>query len=207
MRKVITFALAVLLLLSGCGGEAKAPEPTAMPTAAPTATPEPTTAPTPEPTEEPIIEVDEGVFDVTITIPPELAEGTTQEELDATAEEMNYKSATLNEDGSVTYVMTRAQQRQLLTDLRNTINEEFLAVSESEDYPGIETVVANDDMTEILVSLNTPDLGLEETFAAYIFFYYAQIYQSFNGTNDVVRLAYLDADGGVIYEITSDELA
>ena len=52
------------------------------------------------------VDVDKGLFNVTLTIPKDFVGETTQEKLDESVKEKGYKSATLNSDGSVTYVMT-----------------------------------------------------------------------------------------------------
>ena len=53
------------------------------------------------------VEVDEGLFDVELTIPKDYVGETTQENLDALAAEKGFKSITLNPDGSATYIMTK----------------------------------------------------------------------------------------------------
>ena len=57
------------------------------------------------------INVEKELFDVTITIPSDYIGETTQDELDKTANENGYK-ATLNDDGSVTYVMTKNSMKR-----------------------------------------------------------------------------------------------
>ena len=52
------------------------------------------------------IEVENGILTVSITLPAEYMEGVTQEQLDA-GKGTTYQSATLNDDGSVTYKMTK----------------------------------------------------------------------------------------------------
>lgn len=200
MRKVINLVLASLLL-AGCGSAAVeptgTPEPTSSQTAAPTATPDPT----------PNVEVDEGLFLVTVTLSPDLAEGVTQEELDAERQKLGYVSATLNEDGSVTYVMTKKQHQKTLEELRKTIDRYFEEVSASEDYPGIDSISANEDMTEIIVTMNTKDMGLQETFAGYALLFYGKIYQAYLGTPDAsIRLIYVDSSREVIFDVNSEEV-
>ena len=71
-----------------------------------------------------MVEVDSGLFNVTITVPATFVEeGATQESLDATAKEEGYKSITLNEDGSATYVMTKAKHKEMMDELRQQVND------------------------------------------------------------------------------------
>lgn len=55
------------------------------------------------------IDVDSGLFNVTLTVPADFIGEVTQEQLDESAKGNGYKSATLNDDGSVTYIMTKVQ--------------------------------------------------------------------------------------------------
>ena len=53
------------------------------------------------------VEVDENLLTMEITMPAEYMEDTTQEDLDEAVKEYGFISATLNDDGSSTYVMTK----------------------------------------------------------------------------------------------------
>ena len=95
MRRILLITLCTVLCLStGCtkkkddGGD----------------TPSPSAS-----SESQSVQVDENLLTVEITVPKEFVEeGTTQETLDASLAD-GIQSATLNEDGSVTYVMTKKQ--------------------------------------------------------------------------------------------------
>ncbi len=199
MRKVITFLLAALLL-AGCGSPAAAPAPTADPTTDPTTAP--TTAPTatPDPTATPMVEVDEGLFTVTITMPQEFVGEKTQEELDLEREELGYKSADLNDDGSVTYVMTKRQHREALKKTAEGMQETINGIVGSPDYPGISAIHVNDDLTEFRIVMNTKSVGLNETFVAMTLAFGSKLYNTFAGDPD--------KDGVItwIYEETGEEL-
>lgn len=64
------------------------------------------------------VETENGILTVSITIPADLVGETTQEDLDASKGEL-YQSALLNDDGSVTYKMTKKQHRAMLENIRN----------------------------------------------------------------------------------------
>ena len=93
------------------------------------------------------IEVEKELFDVTLTIPADFIGDTTQEELDASVAEGNVHSATLNDDGSVTYVMSNRQHKQLLAGISAGFDEALSAMIGSEDYPNITNIEANDTYT------------------------------------------------------------
>ena len=99
MRKVLslTLALAMVLSLSSCGGQNGG---TASSTPAASTADGSAGADASSSDGSGMVEVDSGLFNVTITVPATFVEeGATQESLDATAKEEGYKSITLNEDG------------------------------------------------------------------------------------------------------------
>ena len=211
MQKVMTITLAVLLILSGCGGSTAAPEPTAAPTAEPTAAPTATPAPTAEsmetPTEAPTAEVDEGLFNVTITIPKDYAGEETQEHLDEVCAEKGYRSVTLNEDGSVTYSMTRNQHREMLAGIEETIQSGLDEICNSPDYPGIDAIEAGEQYREFTIKLNTSDLGYQEMFSAVILYGYGLIYNAYlEDGADNIHVTFINKTGDVILEADSRDM-
>lgn len=84
-----------------------------------------------------------GLFNVALTIPAEYVEGTTQKELNKQAKEGTFKSATLNKDGSVTYVMSKSQHKEMLNTLKDSIADELNKIPNSTDYPNVTKVEAN----------------------------------------------------------------
>jgi hypothetical protein len=153
------------------------------------------------------VEVDSGIFNVTITIPADLvSEDTTQEALDETAKEQGYKSATLNEDGTVTYVMTKAQHKKSMDEMRQSINESLSDLVESGDYPDIVSITANDDFTEFSVVVSTEEVGISESIMSLALYMYGGIYNIYNGTTaDNIHVEYINkTTGNVIDELNSN---
>ena len=60
------------------------------------------------------IDVDKGLFDVTITFPADFATDITQEEIDQQVADGKVHSGQINEDGSVTYVMSKDQHKAIV---------------------------------------------------------------------------------------------
>ena len=151
------------------------------------------------------VEVDEGLFDVTITLPADyIDEGTTQEDLDKTAEEKGYQSAILNEDGSVTYVMTKAQHQELLEDTKQSIDEAIAEIAESEDYPSITDITANDDYTNFTVTTNHEELDMSESFLVLGLYIYGGMYAVYSGEEvDNIHVDFVNSETGEI--ITSSD--
>ena len=145
------------------------------------------------------VEVDENLFSVQLTIPADYMEGSTQEELDATAKEKGFKSITLHEDGSATYVMTKAQHKEMMDEMSISINDSLSEMIGSEDYPNISEIVANDDFTKFTVTTSSTELSLTESFSVLSFYMYGGMYNIFNGTPvDNVQVDFVNADSGEI---------
>lgn len=154
------------------------------------------------------IEVDDDLFDVTITIPADYVSSTTQEELDAEVAEVGCK-ATLNDDGSATYAMTKKQHKKLMDDIATNINDSLNKMVGSEDYPNITSVTANSDFTEFTVTTKNAEPDMSESFAVMSFYMFGGLYHIFNGTTvDNIHVDYVNADSGeVISSADSSDMA
>lgn len=121
-----------------------------------------------------------GLFNVALTIPAEYVEGTTQKELNKQAKEGTFKSATLNKDGSVTYVMSKSQHKEMLNTLKDSIADELNKIPNSTDYPNVTKVEANDDYTKFTVTTASTELSFEEQFLSVQLYIYGGMYNAFN---------------------------
>lgn len=145
------------------------------------------------------VEVDENLFSVELTIPADYVGEATQDELNATAEENGYKSITLNEDGSATYVMTKSQHKEMMGELAQNITDSLTEMVGSEDYPNITKIEANDNFTSFTITTTSTELDLNEAFSVMIYYMYGGMYNIFNGTPvDNVHVDFVNADSGEI---------
>ncbi len=156
------------------------------------------------------MDVDKGLFDVTLTIPKDfIGDDMTQEKLDESVKEKGYKSATLNDDGSVTYVMTKAQHKEMVDGIKESINETLAEMVESEDYPNITDVTANDDFTSFTITTKNAEPDLSESFAVMGLYMCGGMYAIFNGVKvDNIHVDYVNADSGeIISSANSKDMA
>lgn len=211
MRKILCFILAVALVLSmsACGGDKPSDQ------LAGSANPAEE-----EPSEEENgeieglerigdIDVDSGLFNVKITIPADfLEEGTTQERLDQQAKDNGYKSITLNDDGSATYVMTKAQHDQMMGGIKQSIDQSISELVGSDDNPNIVSIESNSDYTQYKVTINTEEVGLSEGIIAMGLYIYSGMYHVFNGTEPGnINIQYInESTGKVIEESNSSDI-
>lgn len=145
------------------------------------------------------IEVDENLLTVELTVPADYIGETTQGELDAAAKEKGFKSITLNEDGSATYVMTKGQHKELMSEMTNEFNSSLAEMVGSEDYPNFTNIEANSDFTEFTITTTSTELGFNESFSVIAFYMYGGMYNAFNGTPvDNVHVDFVNAESGEI---------
>ena len=148
-----------------------------------------------------------GLFNVALTIPAEYVEGTTQKELNKQAKEGTFKSATLNKDGSVTYVMSKSQHKEMLNTLKDSIADELNKIPNSTDYPNVTKVEANDDYTKFTVTTASTELSFEEQFLSVQLYIYGGMYNAFNNLSPVISVDYVNADSGsTIYSGKSSDI-
>jgi len=215
MKKVTVLLLAGLLALSGCGESRPAdetvPEETAQSAKEEEKETEQAVTPEEETVDDPtwealeslgMVETENGLFYVSITLPAEMA-GTevTQESIDANAGE-TYTSGKLNEDGSVTYKMTKAQHKAMLEQLSKTIDDALKEMSESGEY-AISEVTHNDDFTSFDVKLTGDDLGFAEGFMTIAFYMYGGMYSIFTGKKKDIMVNFYNASGELINSASS----
>lgn len=193
-RKFICILLTLCLTLSltACGGSDSAPE-----TSGTTETSETEILEEIEAISE--IETEENLFSVEIKVPADFIDASTQEELDSIAKEKGYKSIELHEDGSATYTMTKSQHKEMMSELAETINSSLSEMINSEDYPNITDITANDYFTKFTVTTTSTELSLVESFSVLAFYTFGGMYNIFNSTpTDNIQVEFVNADSGEV---------
>lgn len=152
------------------------------------------------------IETENGILTASITYPKDLVgEDITQEEIDAKAGE-NYISGKLNEDGSVTYKMTKKQHKEMMDGVASSIEETLKDMVESEDYSFTE-IKHNKDYTEFDVTISGEELTFSDSIATLGFYMYGGMYGIFTGAKaDHVVVNYYNANGDLISSADSDNM-
>lgn len=205
----LTLALLLVLSLAGCGSSEPQTSATTQAATNSTTTTETTTGfEDLEAIGE--LEVEQNLFTVEITVPADfLGEGITQESLDADAAASNYISAKLNDDGSVTYVMTKAVHDEMMVGVRDNIQQALEEMVGSEEFPSFTKVEANDDFTQFTVETTSAELGLVESFSVLGFYMFGGMYHAFNGTQvDDIAVTFINADtGDTVGEAHSSDMA
>ena len=144
------------------------------------------------------IEVDEGFFNVTITLPAVFFEDDEDFDPEIYKEEQGFKDATVNDDGSVTVVMSKRQHDEILFEMKSDINESFQELIEAEDTPYIISITSTEGYETVFMDVDRA--GYESTwdFTPLIIGISALMYQQVDGTELHCEVIVRDVETGEI---------
>lgn len=127
------------------------------------------------------IDSNKNLVTVEVTFPSSV-DDRTDEELEELRNAAGYVSITRNEDNSITYVITKEKQKDLL----NQCKEKFAKFAEttpgSEDYPNVTKLEVNDDFSvfTITTTATTKDeISFSETILASVFYSFGGTYRGY----------------------------
>ena len=147
------------------------------------------------------IEVDENLLTVEVTIPSDFIGETTQEDIDQNVKEKGFISGVLNADGSVTYKMTKKQHKELVAQIKESIDTQLSDMIGSEDYPNIVNIKANDDYTSFTITTKSTELGLMESMSTLMFYMCGGMYAAFSGDKvDNIHVDFINEDSGEVIQ-------
>ena len=210
MKRVLALltALVMGLSLAACKGAPSAPTSSAAPSSAASGAASEDAPGASQSSSTGGLEVEENLFDVEITLPADLVGETTQEELEAQSIASGVYSVTLNEDGSATYVMSKAQHAQLLKDMADSIHQSLAEMVGSENYPNVTDISANDDFTVFTVTTTSTELTIQESFSVIGYYLYGGLYGAFAGEEPAnIHVDFVNADtGDIIFSADSSDM-
>jgi hypothetical protein len=146
-RIAVCFAL---VLLIGCSSAPTSGQPQESGTAE-TNTPEPNPAGAAEPEESRPLEVNKGLFSNEVTLPAIFFEGQDMDQVIANAKEGGFDDITANEDGSVTFQMSKEAYEQWRSDTAETVKQTISDILASGDFASIQDIAYNDSFTEFQI--------------------------------------------------------
>lgn len=145
---------------------------------------------------------------VTLNIPKDFVTEASQEELDAVAYDRGYKKAKMNDDGSVTYVLSQSQHRELMQSVSQEIDARLSEMVGSDIYPSITSVESNSDYTNFIVKTKNKSLSPAESSSVIQIYMYGGMYAIFSGNKvENIHVDYVnDATGEVISSANSKDV-
>ena len=143
------------------------------------------------------VQVENGIMTVSLTVPADLAQNITQETIDAGIG-TQYQAAFRNQDGSITYKMTKEQHQAMLEQLAVSFDNSLQEMIDNENYT-ISNITRNNDFTVFDISLDGAEPSVSDSFAAFSLYMYGELYGVFNGKRpEHVIVNYLDSNGNLI---------
>lgn len=147
---------------------------------------------------------------VEITIPSDyIGEDITQETLDTAVEQADgFESATLNADGSVTYVMTETCHEKLMQDMAQQLDSTLADMVGSEDYPNVTAIDASANYTKFTVTLSSDSVNLQESLMTLVFYMSGGLYHYFSTGEPVdnINVRFVDQSGNLLQEANSKDV-
>ena len=138
---------------------------------------------------------------VTLVIPTVYENVTTQEEADQIRDRNGYESATLEEDGSLTIVMSRSKYDELLSGFRESVDRGISEIISEEYGSSIEKIEYNDDYSVFTVTVAADEIGIIERQTADELVMYGTLYHIYTaGEADHIQVDYVNRDSGEIIE-------
>ncbi|NLA11540.1 MAG: hypothetical protein GX883_05385 [Firmicutes bacterium] len=153
------------------------------------------------------VEVDKGLFDVTITMPASMVDSENIEATVAEAKEQGIKEVVVNEDGSVTYRMSKSVHSQMMKDLKEGFHETVEDYKSGDEFASVKDIKYNKNLTSItlMVEKETFENSLD-SFAVFGLGFVAMYYQLFDGIkadNIAVTIDIQDSATGEVFKIVT----
>lgn len=207
MGKLVPLFLATLLLVAGCGSDTVPVEPTLL-SSDETAEQAVTNVEADEEVGEledlEGLEIEAGIYDVTVTIPNLLGEmELSQEEVDLVVKENGWVSGHLNDDGSTTYVIPSDLYEEYLDEMRLGIEDSIAELIA--DEPNIyKSISYNETVTKFDVVVNRAEYEASFfTVASFSLGLQGSFFQFFSGVqqeNMKVDINYIDEETGEVFD-------
>ena len=200
MKKLLTLLLSSAFILGACSGD----EETKEENTEATTVAESGEAEEPEESTEGGVDVDKGLFNVEVTLPASLFEGEDMEAVIADAEAEGAKEATLNEDGSVTYKMSKSEHKEMLEEMATSVEDAKKEIVESGDYASVQAIENSNTYDSFTVKVDRE--AFENSFDGFATMTLGLIgtyYQAFDGSDPEelhVEIELKDAATGEVFD-------
>ncbi|WP_062048293.1 hypothetical protein [Bacillus sp. JCM 19034] len=150
------------------------------------------------------VEVEKGLLSVEITIPASFFEGQELDEIIEDAKADGIEEVQKNDDGSLTYKMSKSTHKEFLAELETSLQESMEELKTSEDFVSIVDITANRSFSEF--SLVVDQEAFENSFDGFAILGLAiggMYYQLFDGVNPEqyeVTIELEDAESGEVFD-------
>jgi hypothetical protein len=94
------------------------------------------------------VKVDEGLMNVEVTLPASMFEGEDIDAVIADAKKEGVKEVTKNDDGSLTYKMSKAKHKEMMKEMKTNLLETIEETKNGEEYVSIKDITYNDSFSK-----------------------------------------------------------
>ncbi len=148
-----------------------------------------------------------GSKDVEITLPASFFEGEDIDEMITEAkEEEGVKEVTKNDDGSITYKLTKERHKEMMDEMKKEIDTSIEEMKSGDDFASIKDIKHNDKYSEFTVVVKKEDFENSfDTFASFALGLSGMMYQFLDGVDEdknKVKINYKDESTGDVFDST-----
>ncbi|WP_214484024.1 hypothetical protein [Bacillus sp. SM2101] len=130
------------------------------------------------------IEVDKGLLNVEVTLPNSFFEGENMDSITAQAKEDGIKDVIQNDDGTITYVMSKSKHKEMMDEIKDSILTTVEDYKNNGDFPSIKDVIHNDSFSEFTLVVDQEKYENSfDSFAQLGLGMSGMYYQLFNGVD------------------------
>lgn len=131
------------------------------------------------------VAVDKGLLNVEVTIPASFMEGEDIDAVVAEAKEDGIKDIKKNDDGSVTYKMTKAKHNEMMQEMKTNVTEYVDELINDEAFASIQDITYNKDFSKFTLEVDKEAFENSfDGFAALGLAMSGMFYQLFEGVDE-----------------------
>ena len=142
------------------------------------------------------VQIEEGLLNVTITLPASYFEDMTDFDPEDYSKENGFKETVVNEDGSVSITMSKSKHNEILDELKDDIDKIFMELIEAENTPYIKAVTSSKKYRTVTVDVVKAEYEVVWDFSPLQIGIAALMYQQFDGTELHCEIIIRDVDTG-----------
>ena len=114
-------------------------------------------------------------------------------------EEVDFKDVTINEDGSVTFKMSKSDHNKMMDEMLKSIDSSIAEITQNkEDYPNVIDITHDKDLLNWKIKMSSTEQNISESFLCFGLDIQSIFYHAYNGDEQAdVVVDYVDEDGNV----------
>lgn len=150
------------------------------------------------------IGVDKGILNVEVTLPATLFEDQDIDSVIAKAKEDGVSEVTRNDDGSLTYKMSKSKHEEMMKELRDGLLQTIEEAKSSGDFASIKDITHNKSFSEFTLVVDQE--AYEKSFDGFVSIglavsaTYYQLFDGVNPDNYKVTIFIKNADTGEVFK-------